>query len=141
MNTLIFNSNFCQKNCQTSLQFSQIHILFKLSEKDKFKDFTQLNIYFVLLWVCNVYVHCDYKMFIIYIKDIEEVLNKKNKFNLKNIVFKEYHEFLNVFLLKKTEKLSLHWNYNYEIVLKKEKKLFFKLLYFMFCNELIMLKN
>ena len=80
-------------------------------------------------------------MFIICIEDIEEALNKKDKSDSRNIVSKEYHEFLNVFLLKKTEKLLLHCDYNHEIVLKKEKKLFFESLYFMSYNKFIMLKN
>ena len=101
VNTLIFNSSFCWKNCQTSLWLLWIYALFKLFKRDKSEDFIQLNIYFVLLQVCSAYVHCDYKMFIIYIEDIEETLNKKDKFNSKNIIFKEYHEFLDVFLLKK----------------------------------------
>lgn len=80
-------------------------------------------------------------MFTICIEDIEEALNKKKRPDSRNIVSEEYHKFLDVFSPKEAKKLLPHHDYDHEIVLKQEKKLLFSLLYSMFWNELIVLKN
>lgn len=132
-NTLTFNFNFCWKSCQIFITSLWVHVLLKLSAREKLKNLTHINIHSVSLQTCDAYVRRDYKIFFICVKNIDDTLTTvKNELNLKSLMLKQYHLYLNVFSLKKAEKLFPHWDYNYKIILKKNQKLLFNSLYFMF---------
>lgn len=61
-------------------------------------------------------------VFLWFIKDIYYQVEKevKVKTNLKNVVSKEYHDFLNVFSKKYLDILSLHQKYNHKIHPKED---------------------
>lgn len=52
--------------------------------------------------------------------EYQEQKEARSETNPKNIVSKEYHDFLNVFSKKNTDILSLHQKYDHTIVLKKD---------------------
>ncbi len=62
-------------------------------------------------------------LFSITLKNVEKHIEKTNKSNTisKDVLFSEYHDFLNVFDKKTFNTLTLHRSYNHKIVLKKNE--------------------
>ena len=83
----------------------------------------------------------DHQIDVIIFKDIEKILSLKNKLDSTTLLFKKYHEFLNIFFQKIVEELSSHRLYDHKIQLSKNKKLNFDSLYDMFENEFLMLQK
>ena len=71
----------------------------------------------------------DHEIFAIIMKDIEKALKFKQYINPQLHVLEKYHDLLDVFEKKNTNKLLLHRNYNIKIKLKLEKMPNFKFLY------------
>ena len=70
-------------------------------------------------------------------KDIEKVLNSKLYINLWSLIFKKYHNLINIFKKWNADKLPPHYEeYDIEIELKSEKTSNFEPLYSIFCEEL-----
>ena len=71
----------------------------------------------------------DHKIFTIIMKDIEKVFESKQYIDPRSHVFEEYHDLLDMFEKKNTDKLPPHKDYNIKIELKLEKMLNFESLY------------
>lgn len=129
---MTFNSNFCRKSCQVSTAPSRVHALPELPARGKLKDLAHIDIHPVSLRACGAYVRRGYEIFSIRVEDIDDTLTTvKDEPDLKSLVPKEYHSYLDVFSPKEAEKLPPHQDYNHEIVLEKDQKLAFGPLYSM----------
>ena len=65
-------------------------------------------------------------------KNIEKILNLKSYIDLKSFISEKYHNLINVFEKKETDKLTFHQKkYNIEINLKLNKMSNFESLYSM----------
>ena len=60
--------------------------------------------------------------------------------NLKNIIFQEYHNFLDVFSKKNSDTLFLYQKYAHKIYLEEEQKPSHMLLYKLFPEKLDLIK-
>ena len=70
-------------------------------------------------------------------KDIEKVLNSKLYVDLQSFISEKYHDLIDVFEKKKTDKLAFYQEkYDIEINLKSDKMSKFRLLYSMSQEEL-----
>lgn len=72
------------------------------------------NIYYI------VYKLKRFPVFIIFMKDLLSKKKIRLKINQRNIILKEYHNFLNLFFEKNLNTFLPYQKYNYEIILKKE---------------------
>src|SRR5438034_8958202 len=74
----------------------------------------------------------DHKIFIIIMKNIKKVLNSKSYIDSQSFISEEYHDLIDVFKKKKTDKLISHQEkYDIEIDLKSGKMSNFESLYSM----------
>ena len=64
--------------------------------------------------------------------DIEKTLNKKIYLNLFIIVFSKYHDFFNIFFMRKLKKKLFHRFNDYKILLIFNKKSSFNFIYDIF---------
>ena len=107
----------------------------KKSENDIFKSFLEI----CQIWAESFYMLTqkqDHKIFAIIMKNIEKALKSKSYVNSWLIVFKEYHDLIDVFKRQNADELFLHQKkYNIEIDLKSEKISNFEFLYSMLWNK------
>ncbi len=82
-------------------------------------------------------------LFSIILNDVEKHFEKYSKLNIviKNVLFFEYHEFLDVFDKKAFNTFASHRFYDHKIVLKKNVIFDYTLLYKMFEKELKIVKK
>ena len=78
----------------------------------------------------------NHKIFAITMVDIEKALNSKPYIDSWSLVPEEYHNLLDIFDKKNTDKLPLYHEYDIGIDLEPEKTLNFRLLYSMLQEEL-----
>ena len=75
-------------------------------------------------------------------EDIEKILNFKSYIDLWSLIFKEYHNLIDVFEKWNADKLlSYHKDHDFKIKLKSDKISLFKSLYRMSCEELMILQQ
>ena len=138
---LLFKNNI-ESSSQVMLLFknnkkssSWIMLLFK-NNKHVLLEIYQIKIesFYMLAWKWN------HEIFAVIMKNIEKVLNLKSYINSWLFISKKYHDLINVFEKKETDKLIFYWEkYDIEIDLKLNKMSKFKSLYNMSWKELQML--
>jgi hypothetical protein len=95
----------------------------------------------MLFKACTIYSRKNCQLFIIIIENINRYLQNASPPEPHDLLPKELKDYADVFLPKEAKKLPSHRNYDYNIRLQKDKTPPFGLLYSMFRNELIALKE
>ena len=147
-NSMLFNSEYCQKNCNTPLRPTRIKALNDVPVKsrpeylpDRPGILQNRDIAEVSLRACAAYARRDYQMFTISVEDIESALKAKEEIDLNKQLPEEFKDFKDVFSPKKAEQLPPHRPYDHDIKLQEDKIPPFGPLYPMSRDELKVLKE
>jgi hypothetical protein len=95
----------------------------------------------MLFKACTIYSRRNCQLFIIIIKDINRYLQNASPPEPRDLLPEELKDYADVFSPKEAEKLPPHRDYNYNIRQQEDKTPPFELLYPMFRNKLIALKE
>jgi hypothetical protein len=143
-----FDSEYCRKYYNTFAPPMKIKALHDVPTKARshslpFRppEFQYLNIAKISLKACTIYSRRNCQPFTVTIEDIDRYLQNASPPEPRNLLFEKLKDYANVFSPKEAKKLPLYRNYDYNIRLQKDKTPSFELLYPIFRNELIALKE
>jgi hypothetical protein len=94
----------------------------------------------VSIYAMRAYVRRGYRIGMVMLKDLDEALQQEGD-ELKLQLLIVLQDYADVFSLKKADKLPPHRSYDYEIRLTSDKKLPFRKIYSMSCEELQTLRD
>jgi hypothetical protein len=117
---------------------------FKISNSKEKKSLLVMNIAMIKVSTFNMMnKRKNVNLFSVILKDVKKHLEKHNKSDIviKDVLFSEYHEFLDVFDKKAFNTLASHRFYDHKIVLKKNVIFDYISLYKMFEEELKIVKK
>jgi hypothetical protein len=146
--TFTFDSEYCRKHYNTPARPIKIKILHDVPTKARshnlpFKppELQYLNIAKMLFKACTMYNRRNCQFFTVIIEDIDRYLQNASPPEPRNLLPEELKDYADVFSPKEAEKLPPYRNYDHNIRLQEGKTPPFGLLYPMFRNELIALKE
>lgn len=147
-NSMLFNSEYCRKNCNTPFKPTKIKALNDVPPKarpeylpNRPDGLNSRDIAKVSLQACAAYARRGYQMFTISVEDIESALKAKEEINLDTQLPEEFRDFKDVFSPQEAERLPPHRTYDHDIKLQEEKLPPFGPLYPMSRDELKVLKE
>lgn len=147
-NSMLFNSDYCRRNCNTPLRPTKIKALNDVPAKSRPKylpdrpgALKDRDIAKVSLRACTAYARRKYEMFAISIEDIEAALKGQPSVDLDQYLPEEFKDFKDVFSPKEMERLPPHRPYDHDINLQGGKTPPFGPLYPMSREELTVLKE
>jgi hypothetical protein len=117
---------------------------FKISNLKAKKSLSEMNIAMIETSTFNMMnKKKNVRLFSVILRDVEKHLEKHSKSDIviKDVLFSEYHEFLDVFDKKAFNTFVSHKSYDHKIVLKKNIMFDYTSLYKMFEKELKIVKK
>ncbi len=117
---------------------------FKIFNSKERKSLFEMNIAMIETSTFNMMSkRKNVNLFFVILKNVKKHFEKHNKSNIviKNVLFLEYHEFLDIFDKKAFNTLASHRFYDHKIVLKKDVILDYTSLYKMFEEKLKIVKK
>jgi hypothetical protein len=146
--TFTFDSEYCRKHYNTPARPIKIKTLHDIPTKARphnllFKppELQYLNIAKMSLKACTIYSRRNCQLFTVIIKDIDRYLQNISPPEPRDLLPEELKDYADVFSPKEAEKLPPYRNYDHNIRLQEGKTPSFGLLYPMFRNKLIALKE
>jgi hypothetical protein len=94
----------------------------------------------VSIYAVRAYIRRGYRIGIVTLEDLDEALQQEGD-ELKLQLLTVLQDYADIFSLKKADKLLLHRSYDHEIRLTSDKKLPFRKIYSMSCEELQTLRD
>ncbi|XP_077660543.1 uncharacterized protein AFUA_3G09410 [Aspergillus fumigatus Af293] len=126
----MFDSDYCQKYCNTPQRLTKIQALHNVPPKTqprylppRPKGLENRDIAFISLAACSAYAQRNIQMFTITLKDLKAALRieKAQKEDFTNLLPDEFKDYADVFSPKEAERLPPHRPYNHDIKLLEGK--------------------
>jgi hypothetical protein len=147
-NSFLFNSQYCQKHCNTPSRPTRIQALSDVPAKARPQHLPprpaglkERDIGMVSLRACAAYARRNYRMFTISTDDIDNALQGKEDPDPEKVLPAEIRHHASVFSPIEAERLPPHRPYDHEIKLQEGKKPPFGPLYSMSRQELEVLND
>ncbi|KAH0358938.1 hypothetical protein KCU65_g10168, partial [Aureobasidium melanogenum] len=129
-NTLLFNSEYCQKNCNTPLRPTRVHAVPDVPPKDRPENVVRpvadpepvpasdsLDIQPVSLLALSKFANRGLTIYQVSLEQVEDALNEKSERTAVELPV-ELEDYCDVFSPKEAEKLPPHRPYDHDIKLK-----------------------
>lgn len=147
-NSMLFDSDYCRKNCNTPERPARVRLLHDVPRKgrpehlpDRPVGLQRIDIAPISLRAAAAYARRNYSMFAVTIENLDTALKAKEEIDLDKLIPPEFHDMRPMFSPKEAEKLPPHRPYDHDIRLQKGKIPPFGPLYNMSRKELLVLKE